>query len=156
MARILVLIFGLVYSVATFAAETSRNLDKIYKKEKFSFGSQKFEAYVADTEEGRADGLMFITKIPDNTGMLFVFENEQPLSFWMKNTLIPLAIGFLDKDGVLVDMQEMVPAASVMQIQVPTYQSRKPAAYALEMNKGWFTRHKVKLGAKLKPLPARH
>jgi len=133
----------------------ARDLDKQYKREKFKIGGQAIEAYVADTDANRSEGLMNVTKLPENTGMLFVFDGQQTLSFWMKNTLIPLAIGFIDNKGTLVDIQEMIPASPV-QLQVPTYQSRKPATYALEMNKGWFTRRKVKIGAKLSPLPTRH
>ncbi len=151
MAR--VLIFMLLLPCLQIHA---RDLDQQYKKAKFKFGKQSFEAYIADTDDSRAEGLMYITKLPPNTGMLFVFNQELPLSFWMKNTLIPLSIGFLDSKGTLVDVQEMVPASSMVQVEVPTYQSRKPALYALEMNKGWFSIHKVKTGAKLSPLPARH
>ena len=151
MARILIL--ALLMPLFTVQA---RDLDKQYKKSKFKIGAQKFEAYVADNDVNRAEGLMNITKLPPNTGMLFVFDEETLQSFWMKNTLIPLSIGFIDGKGTLVDVQEMVPAQSMLQVEIPTYHSRKPAAYALEMNKGWFSSHKVKTGAKLFPLPARH
>lgn len=148
MARILIL-FCFPLSVL------ARDLDQQYKKSKFNVGGAQIEAYVADTDDNRAEGLMNITQLPENTGMLFVFERTQTLSFWMKNTLIPLAIGFFDDQGILVDIQEMTPG-SMAQLRPPTYQSRKPARFALEMNKGWFARRKIKLGAKLAPLPARH
>ncbi len=151
MARILILAL-----LAPLFTVQARDLSKQYKKSKFKIGAQKFEAYVADTDANRSEGLMYVTKLPADTGMLFVFDQEMPQSFWMKNTLIPLSIGFIDSNGTLVDVQEMVPASSMVQVEIPTYQSRKPAAYALEMNKGWFSTHKVKTGAKLSPLPARH
>ena len=91
---------------------------------------------------------MYIEKLPENTGMLFVFEQEQPLNFWMKNTLIPLSIGFFSGKGKLVDQQEMRPG-SVMSLDIPTYKSRKDGMFALEMNAGWFGKHKVKDGAQL-------
>lgn len=147
MARILILLL----SFLAFQVQ-ARDLDKLYKKEKLKIGGKTFDAYIADSDSTRADGLMFITKLPENTGMLFVFEQEQPLSFWMKNTMIPLAIGFINAKGVLVDVQEMDIGQSLMSVDVPTYQSRKPARFALEMNKGWFTRHKIKNGAKLEAL----
>lgn len=147
MARILILAsFALLHLAAD-----ARDLDKLYKKEKFKLGARTLEVYMADTDVLRADGLMFITKLPQETGMLFVFEQEQPLSFWMKNTMIPLAIGFLDAKGVLVDIQEMTPASSMVTLDIPTYHSRKPARFALEMNKGWFAKNGVKIGAKLRP-----
>lgn len=127
----------------------ARDLEKIYKKDTFSLAKQKFEAYVADTDDKRSDGLMFIEKLPENTGMLFVFEHVQPLSFWMKNTLIPLSIGFIDEKGILIDIQEMKVGKSLMSLEVPTYQSRGPALFALEMNTGWFSKHNVNKGTHL-------
>ncbi len=161
MARFLVLLLatGVLHA---------RDLDKLYEKAQFRLGKQKFAAYVADDEGKRAQGLMFIKELPENTGMLFVFESEQPLGFWMKNTLIPLNIGFFNAAGVLVDAQEMKPADSVLSLDVPNYKSRAPGLFALEMNRGWFEKHKIKNGMRLelisKPksallrrkLPARH
>ncbi|NJL23984.1 MAG: hypothetical protein HC902_01530, partial [Calothrix sp. SM1_5_4] len=116
----------------------ARDLDKFYEKTAFKIGAVKFEAYVADDESKRAQGLMFIKEMAPDTGMLFVFEREQSLGFWMKNTLIPLAIGFFDRDGVLIEVQEMKVASSLMTLDVPSYRSRAPALFALEMNSGWF------------------
>ncbi len=147
MARFLTALLPLLVTLAASA----RDLDQLYKKEKFKIGSRTIQAYVADTDSRRSDGLMFITRLPENTGMLFVFEGEQTLSFWMKNTMIPLAIGFIDAKGELVDVQEMEPAKSMVTLDVPTYQSRKPARFALEMNKGWFAKNGIKKGAKLRP-----
>jgi uncharacterized membrane protein (UPF0127 family) len=126
----------------------ARNLDQLYEKAQFKLGAAKFTAYIADDEQKRAQGLMYIEKLPENTGMLFVFEQEQPLNFWMKNTLIPLSIGFFSGKGKLVDQQEMRPG-SVMSLDVPTYKSRKDGLFALEMNADWFEEHKVKMGAQL-------
>ena len=81
--------------------------------------------------------------------MLFVFENERQLGFWMKNTLIPLSDRIFRRRRALVDVQEMVPAASLMDQMPPSYQSRVPAMYALEMNKGWFNKNGLKNGAHL-------
>jgi uncharacterized membrane protein (UPF0127 family) len=113
-------------------------------------GKQKIHAYIADDDAKRQQGLMFVEKLPDNTGMLFVFEDVQPLGFWMKNTLIPLNIGFFDGKGVLIDAQEMKVAESLMKLNPPTYQSRAPAQFALEMPQGWFKKHGVSEGAKLR------
>lgn len=142
MARLLILL------ALSFSAH-ARDLDKLYEKAQFKLGAVKFTAYVADDEQKRAQGLMFIEKLPADTGMLFVFEREQALNFWMKNTLIPLSIGFFSKSGRLVDIQEMKPASSLMSLDVPTYKSRAKAVFALEMNTGWFAKHKIKNGAQL-------
>lgn len=84
--------------------------------------------------------------------MLFIFDREQTLSFWMKNTFIPLSIGFFDDSKRLVDIQDMSPASSLMQAKFPSYASRKPAKYALEVNQGWFSRHNIGLGTTFKLL----
>lgn len=131
------------------ASTSARDLEKLYKKAQFRFGDQKFHAYVADDQAGRAQGLMFIKSLPENLGMLFIFEEPQELSFWMKNTIMPLSIGFIDHQGVLFDIQEMKVAASLLDLQPPTYQSRGKALLALEMNTGWFTRHHVNKGSRI-------
>jgi uncharacterized membrane protein (UPF0127 family) len=151
MERVLVtlLFFSLSLSVG------ARELDGKYKKSNFKIGTTPIHAYIADNDEKRAEGLMYISKLPEDTGMLFVFDQEEPLAFWMKNTLIPLSIGFFDRTGTLVDVQEMEPARSMVQVEVPTYRSKKPATFALEMNKGWFAKRKVAVGSKLSPVPRR-
>ena len=142
MAKILVFLF---LAVSAWA----RDLDKLYAKANFELGGHKIDAYIADTGDKRAQGLMFIEKIAADRGMLFVFEKEEPLGFWMKNTLIPLSIGFFDAHGNLIDVQEMKIANSLMDLDPPTYQSRGPAAFALEMNTGWFAKHNVAKGTRL-------
>ena len=72
--------------------------------------------------------------------MLFVFDREEPLSFWMKNTRLPLSIAFIDKGGRIVDIQDMEP------FSLESHTSTHPARYALEMNQGWFEREGIKVG----------
>lgn len=95
---------------------------------------------VARTDKEKERGLMFRERMGKNEGMLFVYEREEMLSFWMKNTLLPLSIAFIDKDGKIVDIQDMEPFSP--EIHVSAY----PAKYALEMNRGWFTRERIKVG----------
>ena len=80
--------------------------------------------------------------------MLFIFPDEQPRSFWMKNTFVPLSIGYFNAKKELIDMIDMEPAQSEMQNQFPTYASKGPAQYALEVPKGWFLKNKIKIGQK--------
>ncbi len=96
---------------------------------------------VADSPEERRQGLMFRETLPADGGMLFVFEREQVLSFWMKDTTIPLSIAFVSRDGEIVDVQNMEPLD-----ERTFHQSPRPALYALEMNRGWFGRHEVAVG----------
>lgn len=117
-----------------------------FAKTKISLGGKTIEIEVAKTDVERERGLMFRRSLPEESGMIFIFENEQPLAFWMKNTLIPLQIGYFDGNRKLVDLQEMVPAP-LGDTRPRTYPSKKPAMYALEMNKGWFTKNNIKIGA---------
>ena len=96
---------------------------------------------VAETQEKRRQGLMFRETLPANEGMLFVFEREQLLSFWMKDTYLPLSIAFISRDGEIVAIQDMEPLD-----ERTFHQSPRPALYALEMNRGWFGRHEVAVG----------
>lgn len=105
----------------------------------------KITLEIVDSDETRQRGLMFRRKLEPNHGMLFVFEESRSLSFWMKNTFIPLAIGYFDSRFKLIDIQEMEPVASEMETPTQYYVSKGPALLALEMEKGWFTKNKVKV-----------
>jgi len=80
----------------------------------------------------RSRGLMFRGSLAEDSGMLFAFERKETLSFWMRNTPIPLSIAFLDENWVIVDTQDMAPFSESLHL------SRKPAMYAVEANQGWF------------------
>jgi uncharacterized membrane protein (UPF0127 family) len=75
-----------------------------------------------------------------NEGMLFIFERQDYHGFWMKDTLIPLSIAFIDKDGRIVSITDMKPGT--LDSHIPP----RPVLYALEMNKGWFSSHGIKTG----------
>lgn len=115
-----------------------------FKKGILEIEGKKVLIEIARSDEERSQGLMHRKHLDKNAGMLFIFEKEHTLSFWMKNTLIPLSIGFFDRNQRLVDMQEMVP----MSKESKTYESKKAALYALEMNSRWFSDHKIPLGSK--------
>jgi len=97
---------------------------------------------VADNIFERARGLMYRRALGVNRGMLFVYPEEQRLSFWMKNTLIPLSIAFIDSERRIVDIQDMKP----LDDEPPSYVSADPAQYALEVNRGFFQERGVKVG----------
>ncbi len=120
-----------------------------FKKAQIKLGSQKITVEIADTDPKRSQGLMNRKSLNKNEGMLFIFPRSNYRSFWMKNTFIPLSIGYFDSSKKLVEIHQMEPVTSVMQVQIPRYDSRKPAQYALEMNRGWFKKNKIKLGAQL-------
>jgi len=103
---------------------------------------------VAKTEEQRSRGLMFRTQLAPDTGMLFIFPNEIPLGFWMKNTLLPLTIGYFNKKKVLGEILDMdPPIGPVRDEQLARYASKEPCLYALEVPRGWFAAKKIKPGA---------
>ena len=87
-------------------------------------------------------GLMYRTALAENQGMLFVYAEEQELSLWMKNTLIPLSAAFMDAEGRIVDIQDMKP----LDDEPPSYVSAEPAQYALEVNQGFFEERGVEVG----------
>lgn len=107
-------------------------------------GMHRIHAQVAVTPEQRATGLMFRREMPQHEGMLFVSDFAQPQCFWMSNTLIPLAIAFIDDDGTVVNIREMQPGD-----ERTRHCSDKPVRFALEMNAGWFAKRGIKPGYKL-------
>jgi uncharacterized membrane protein (UPF0127 family) len=100
----------------------------------------KIMVEVANTESTRMAGLMFRNELGTDNGMLFVFSDDASRAFWMKNTLIPLSIAFMDEKGVIENTLEMPPQTE------QTFMSAGPAKYALEMNAGWYTKHGIKQG----------
>jgi YVTN family beta-propeller protein len=102
---------------------------------------------VPDDQEEFMRGLMFRQHLPWNAGMLFAFNNDEPRTFWMKNTLIPLDMMFVDSSSRIVDIKESVPPCE--QEECPTYPSQEPAQYVLEVNAGFVRDKGVKIGDQL-------
>jgi uncharacterized membrane protein (UPF0127 family) len=100
-------------------------------------------AEMARTVEQRERGFMERKNIPDGTGMLFVFERDQILSFWMKNTPSPLSIAYIDSRGVIRDILHMTP------FSLQNVKSSVSVRYALEVPQGWFDRAGISVGDKL-------
>jgi len=96
---------------------------------------------IAATPHARACGLSHRKNLAEDRGMLFVYPTDRHLSFWMKETVIPLSIAFLDKEGRIMSIQRMIPD----QVE-ERYRSPGPARYALEMNQDWFAANQVKVG----------
>lgn len=132
-----------------FAAEDKRAAI-VFEKKKLKIGTQTLEVEIADTPDKSARGLMFRTTLAEGKGMLFIFENEQTRAFWMKNTFVPLSIGYFNSKKELVDIQDMKPVTSEMETNPPSYPSAVPAMYALEVPQGWFQKHKIHLKQKFK------
>jgi len=103
-------------------------------------GFHRIEAEVASTPQTRAQGLMFRRDMAQQRGMLFVFTQDAPHCMWMKNTLIPLSVAFLDDSGHIINVEEMQPQSE------ENHCAKQPARYALEMNPGWFAQRGLKRG----------
>jgi len=114
-----------------------------------TIGTHKLTAEVAASPDQRSLGLMNRFSLKPDHGMLFVFERNEPLSFWMRNTYIPLSIAFIAPDGRIVNIEDMKPQTD------ETHWSRGPAMYALEMKKGWFAERGIGPGAVVKGIPTR-
>ncbi len=110
-------------------------------------GKSTVNAEIAATEASRTYGLMNRKSLPDDHGMLFVFDTTDVYCFWMKNTLLPLSIAFIDAKGKVVNTAEMQPLSE--QPHCPA----KPIKYALEMNKSWFANHGAAAGTQVSGLP---
>jgi len=106
------------------------------------------KAEIAVTAQEREKGLMFRKKLADGEGMLFVYDRDEVLSFWMKNTLIPLSIAFIASDGRIIDIKDMYPH------NTNSVSSSRSVRYALEVPQGWFGRAGVKNGDTIKIDPA--
>lgn len=106
-----------------------------------TFGKQTLTCEIAASEAEREHGLMFRRDLPQDRGMIFVFETAHPASFWMKNTPLPLSIVFLDEDKKVLNVDEMAPYD-----EEHFHQSKGDAAYAIEANANWFEKHGIKAG----------
>ncbi len=106
---------------------------------KFDNGTE-FSVEIARTPEEKQKGLMFRESLSDDSGMLFVFENDAPRTFWMKNTLITLDMIFIDESMKIVEIKADVPPCE--EDPCPTYTS-KPAKYVLEINGGVAEQNKI-------------
>ncbi len=102
---------------------------------------------IARTEEEKARGLMDKTHLAEDQGMLFVFKKPKKLFFWTKKTYIPLSIGYFDKDRVLKEVHFMKPQNMMERDpKINTYSSSCQCQYAIEVNRGWFRKNKIKPG----------
>lgn len=106
-------------------------------------GFHRIEAEVAATDRDRQLGLMNRRDMPPQRGMLFVFDHENTHCMWMRNTLLPLSVAFIDAKGVIINIEDMKPQTE------DNHCAKIPARYALEMNAGWFVQRGIKPGMKL-------
>jgi uncharacterized protein len=106
-------------------------------------GSSSILAEIARTETERERGLMHRSSLAEGKGMLFVFDRDDRLAFWMKNTTIPLSIAYIASDGTIRQLSDLEP------LSLATVQSERSVRYALEAPRGWFERAGVRVGDKV-------
>ena len=110
-------------------------------------GMHLIRAEVAAEFGTRMRGLMYRASMPQNGGMLFIFDESTQHCMWMKNTLIPLSVAFIDDAGAIVNIEDMQPQTE------DSHCASRPARYALEMNRGWFAARGIKPGSRLGGIP---
>jgi len=127
-------IFVMTFTHCACEKELRYEVKKIYINEITVY------AEVADEPHKRRQGLKQRKELLYNWGMLFVYDEEKPLEFWMKDTELSLDIAFIDEKGVITEIIHMDPFDRTI------HRSKKRVQYALEISKNWFKRNKVKVG----------
>jgi uncharacterized protein len=136
-------LLALLFASATAVAQQAAKFPVI----SLNAGIHVIRAEVAARDAERQQGLMFREKMGPNEGMVFLFGEPAGVCMWMKNTLIPLSVAFLDEQGKIVNIEDMQPHSTV------SHCAKKPVRYALEMNQGWFRQKNIKPGMAIEGLP---
>src|ERR1044072_5055088 len=139
-ARVLAALLVLPASLGAWA-------DVVFKKSQVKVGTHTLKVEVAIEEDQRMQGMMFRKSMGAEEGMLFIFDEPAYHSMWMKNTLIPLSVAFIDAQGVILNILDMEPHTETPNM------SAGPSIYAIETNKGWFVGKNIKAGDKVTGLP---
>lgn len=141
----------LLHGLSCTPAPNPDELDRLGTLD-MAIAGQKFKLWIADSHSEQANGLMFVTAermapLADGTerGMIFVFPRDQHLSFWMKNTIIPLDIAYLSSDGTVIKTYTM----AALDDRYNQYPSGRPGRYAIEVNAGVWSRLGLKAGDRI-------
>jgi uncharacterized membrane protein (UPF0127 family) len=145
---LLMLLTGIAVPVARAADAPAVHAGAALPRINIHVAGKRIRVEVANTPATRETGLMNRFSIPPDEGMIFVFAQPGPQSFWMRNTYMPLSIAFIDANGRIINIEDMAPQTD------DTHLSHGVALYALEMRQGWFSRHGIEAGARVKGLPA--
>lgn len=136
----LALISSTAFSVCVFAQGVPQTQ---LPRATLNAGMHLMQVQLAQNFEQRQIGLMWRKEMPQNEGMLFIFEQASVQCFWMRNTLIPLTAAFVADDGTVVNLVDMKPMSD------ESHCSTKPVRFVLEMNQGWFAKRNIQAGYKL-------
>jgi len=146
----LLLVFFLMLSTSCSARSGSGSDTKpnpTLKTSRITSGDVSILVELAMTEQERNKGMMFRKSLDEGKGMLFVFESDQRMAFWMKNTSIPLSLAYLGSDGTIFQILDLVPFSEAPKL------SERSIRYALEVPQGWFTKVGLKVGDKFEIPP---
>ncbi|MBI3283297.1 MAG: DUF192 domain-containing protein [Burkholderiales bacterium] len=138
----------LISSLTALVASAASAQTKLPVKQ-LTAGIYVIQAEVAANDADRQQGLMMRSKMASNEGMVFDFGAPAGVCMWMKNTLIPLSVAFIDGEGKIVNVEDMQPQTT------DSHCAQKVVRYALEMNQGWFKQKGIKPGSKIDGLPLR-
>jgi len=149
--RIVLFIVIIALLIGFFVAYVKNTADKIDYVEIYAADNKILvNVEIADDSQEWAQGLMFRKNLDENSGMLFIFPDEQTRGFWMKNTLIPLDIIFVSSNLTIIDIKENFGPCETDPCQV--YTSKAPAKYVLEVNGGFVEKKGIKVGDRIKIL----
>jgi uncharacterized membrane protein (UPF0127 family) len=140
------LVLGVACSNAPATGSGALSSDSATARASFSTSSGTVETstlWVADSDDERERGLMGRTSLPPDGGMVFQFAEPTDAGFWMKDTRLPLAIAFWDRDGRIIAILDMEPCKDD---PCPVYRAGATYETALEMRRGWFSEHGVEIG----------
>jgi uncharacterized membrane protein (UPF0127 family) len=143
--KLVALVLALVATVAGAQDGPQPKLETI----ELTAGMHVIRAELAVTSAQQMVGMMFRKEMGTNEGMLFVNQDSSPRCFWMRNTLLPLSIAFIDDDGTIVNIADMQP------LNESSHCSARPVRFALEMRQGWFAKRGIKAGFRLRGAPFR-
>lgn|GEM_PF-387337 len=136
-----------IFPLAMLLALISNCRAEVLPREDMYISGHRLRVEIADEREERVRGLKFRRRLAANQGMLFVYEKESKLSFWMEDTVLPLSIAFIASDGTIREIRDMEP------LSLDAVRSGRNVRYALEVNQGWFRNRGIKAGDKVQ-LPA--
>jgi hypothetical protein len=139
--------YRVLASCLLFLASLPLLADVTFKTSQVKVAGHPLKVELAIEEPQRLQGLMYRKSLGKEDGMLFIFDEPGYHSIWMKNTLIPLSVAFVDKDGVILNIADMEPQT------LDSHMAAGPAVYAIETNRGWYADKKVKAGDKVTGLP---
>ena len=134
-------------STVSIASDAAAQQLQKFNSISLTAGINLIKAEVAAAPAEREQGLMFREKMGQNEGMVFVFEGPAEVCMWMRNTLMPLSVAFIDGTGKIVNIEEMKPQS------LDSHCAKSRVRYALEMNAGWFKQKNIKPGNVIGGLP---